>query len=122
MIPPTTNAPIPTRNSANVVSVYSDTYTNIATNYDPNWGQSGHTLVNTAFEAVSGSGNNILHYPNFNYQGTQLTATDLSSMEFLHVDLWTNAPTSTAIIRVSPINAGTGPSEVQVTINHVQGE
>ncbi|MBC8883096.1 hypothetical protein H9X57_05885 [Flavobacterium piscinae] len=122
MVPPTTNAPIPTRNSANVVSVYSDTYTNIATNYDPNWGQSGHTLVNTAFEAVSGSGNNILHYPNFNYQGTELTGTDLSSMEFLHVDLWTNAPTSTAIVQVSPINAGTGAGEFLVTINHVQGQ
>lgn len=122
LIPPTTNAPIPTRNPANVVSVYSNSYSNIATNYDPNWGQSGHTLVNPNFIAVSGSGNNILHYPNFNYQGTQLSTTNLSSMEFLHVDLWTNASTSNAIIQVSPINAGSGPSEVLVTINHTQGQ
>jgi hypothetical protein len=122
LVPPTTNAPVPTRNSANVVSVYSNTYSNIATNYDPNWGQSGHNLVNTNFVAVPASGNTILHYPNFNYQGTQLTATNLSSMEFLHVDLWTNAATSNAIIQVSPINAGSGPAEVLVTINHVQGQ
>ena len=122
LVPPTTNAPVPTRNSANVVSVYSNTYSNIATNYDPNWGQSGHNLVNTNFVAVPASGNTILHYPNFNYQGTQLTSTNLSSMEFLHVDLWTNAATSNAIIQVSPINAGTGPAEVLVTINHVQGQ
>ncbi|HLP64331.1 MopE-related protein [Flavobacterium sp.] len=122
LIPPTTNAPVPTRNPANVVSVYSNTYSNIATNYDPNWGQSGHNLVNPNFVAVSGSGNTILHYANFNYQGTELTATNLSSMEFLHVDLWTNASTSNSIIQVSPINAGSGPSEVLVTINHVQGQ
>uniref|UniRef100_UPI0023F4ACBF carbohydrate binding domain-containing protein n=1 Tax=Flavobacterium TaxID=237 RepID=UPI0023F4ACBF len=122
LIPPTTNAPVPTRNAANVVSVFSNSYSNIANNYDPNWGQSGHTLVNSAFIAVPDSGNTILHYPNFNYQGTQLNASNLSDMEFLHVDLWTNAPTSTAIIQVSPINAGSGPSEVLVTINHVQGQ
>ncbi|MEZ4838855.1 carbohydrate binding domain-containing protein [Flavobacterium sp.] len=122
LVPPTTNAPVPTRNPTNVVSIYSDSYSDIATNYDPNWGQSGHNLVNPTFEAVSGSGNNILHYANFNYQGTEVTATDLSSMEFLHIDLWTNAATSNAIIQVSPINAGSGPAEVLVTISHIQGQ
>ena len=122
LIPPTTNAPVPTRNPANVVSIYSNTYSNVATNYDPNWGQSGHTLVNPSFEAVSGSGNTILHYPNFNYQGTELPATNLSDMEFLHVDLWTNAPSSYATIQVSPINNGSGPGEFLVTLNQIQGQ
>ncbi|MFY8182527.1 MAG: carbohydrate binding domain-containing protein [Flavobacterium sp.] len=122
LVPPTTNAPVPTRNAANVVSVFSNTYSNIATNYNPNWGQSGFGVLNQAFEAVPGSGNTILHYANFNYQGTNLTPTNLSSMEFLHVDLWTQASTSSAIIKVSPINSGTGPNEVQVTINHTPGQ
>ena len=122
LVPPTTNAPVPTRNAANVVSVFSNTYSNIATNYNPDWGQSGFGVLNQAFEAVPGSGNTILHYANFNFQGTEVTATNLSSMEFLHVDLWTQASTSSAIIKVSPINSGTGPSEVQVTINHTPGQ
>jgi Carbohydrate binding domain/Putative metal-binding motif/Secretion system C-terminal sorting domain len=122
LVPPTTNAPVPTRNAANVVSVFSNTYSNIATNYNPNWGQSGFGVLNQAFEAVPGSGNTILHYANFNYQGTEVTATNLSSMEFLHVDIWTQASTSSAIIKVSPINSGTGPNEVQVTINHTPGQ
>ena len=44
---PTTNAPTPSQLAANVISVYSNAYTNIATNYNPGWGQSG--TVNTAF-------------------------------------------------------------------------
>jgi hypothetical protein len=115
---PSTNAPIPTRLQANVASVYSDSYTSIATNLNPGWGQSG--AVNPTF-TVSGA-NNILAYTNFNYQGTLMTQTDLSAMEFLHVDIWTNAPPSSSTIRVSPINSGTGAAEVLVTINHVQGQ
>lgn len=122
LIPPTTNAPVPTRNAANVVSIYSNTYSNVATNYNPFWGQSGFNSLNPSFEAVSGSGNTILHYSNFNYQGTELPATNLSDMEFLHVDLWTNAPSSYAIIQVSPINNGTGATETLVTINQNQGQ
>ena len=122
LIPPTTNAPVPTRNPANVVSIYSNTYSNVVTDYDPGWGQSGHTLVNPSFEAVSGSGNTILHYPNFNYQGTELPATNLSDMEFLHVDLWTNAPASYATIKVTPINNGSGTAEFPVTLNQIQGQ
>jgi hypothetical protein len=115
---PSTNAPTPTRLQANVASVFSDAYTSIATNLNPGWGQSG--AVNSTL-TVSGT-NNILAYTNFNYQGTLLTQTDLSAMEFLHVDIWTNAPPSSSIIRVSPINSGTGAAEVLVTINHVQGQ
>ena len=36
---PQTAAPTPSQDSANVISVYSDAYTSIATNLNPNWGQ-----------------------------------------------------------------------------------
>ncbi|MEM1405857.1 MAG: immunoglobulin-like domain-containing protein, partial [Bacteroidota bacterium] len=67
---PTTSAPVPpARDAADVISIFGETYTNITgINYDPDWGQSGHTLVNTSFDP--GDGNLILAYPNFNYQGT----------------------------------------------------
>jgi hypothetical protein len=117
---PTTNAPTPTHLQANVVSVFSDSYTSIATDLNPNWGQSGFGTVNPTFTVTAG--NNILAYTNFNYQGTQLTATNLSSMEYLHVDVYSSANPGATVLKVSPISNGAGPAEVLVTINHVQGQ
>lgn len=113
---PTVSAPVPTKLPANVVSIYSDTYTNIATNYNPNWGQSG--AVNTTYNP--GDGNLALAYTNFNYQGTNVTNTNLSTMEYLHIDVWTNKDPANFILQVSPINALTGAGEKLVTINHIQ--
>jgi len=115
---PTNNAPDPTNLPEDVISIYGGTYTNIATNYDPNWGQSGHTQVNPNFDP--GTGNLVLAYPNFNYQGTEIVATNASAMEFLHVDVWTNANPATTTLQVSPINAG-GVGEVLVTIPFTSG-
>jgi len=109
---PSTNAPTPTKLPANVISIFSDAYTNVATNYNPNWGQTG--AVNPNFVAVAGSGNNILAYTNFNYQGTDLTTQNAASMEYLHIDVWAN--TSGAVLKVSPINNGTGAGEFLVTV------
>jgi len=117
---PTTNAPDPTKAPADVISIYGGTYTNIATNYDPNWGQSGHTQVNPNFNP--GTGNLVLAYPNFNYQGTELSTTNAANMEFLHVDVWTSANPATSTLQVSPINNGTGATETLVTIPFTSGQ
>lgn len=113
---PTTNAPVPTRLAANVKSVYSDSYSNIATNYNPNWGQSGG--VNTTFNPTGTGTNFAMAYTGFDYQGTELTAQSLANMEFLHVDVWTNANPANSILKVSPINNGTGVVEIQVPITY----
>jgi len=114
---PTTNAPNPTENPADVVSIYSDAYTNVpVANYDPNWGQSGHTQVNTTFDPTGGGTNFVLAYPNFNYQGTDIGSNlNLSDMDFLHVDIWVAAGTN-RMVKVSPINNGTGATETLVTV------
>ncbi|WP_430408680.1 T9SS type A sorting domain-containing protein [Kordia sp.] len=116
---PTTNPAAPTNNAVDVISVYGDTYTNVATNYDPNWGQSGHTQVNPSFDP--GTGQFLLAYPNFNYQGTELTTQDASQMEFLHVDIWTAANPGATDIQVSPINNGSGAGETLVSIAYTSG-
>lgn len=116
---PTTNAPTPTNLPADVISVYSDAYTNVATNYNPNWGQSGICCVDPTYNP--GSGNLVLAYTNFNYQGTELTTQNAAGMEFLHVDVWTNANPANTTLQVSPINNGTGAGEFLVTINYTQG-
>jgi hypothetical protein len=117
---PTTNLPNPTCAAANVINIYGGAYpTNIATNYNPNWGQSGFCCVNPNFNP--GTGNVLLAYPNFNYQGTELTPTNASAMTFLNFDIWTNASPITTTIQVSPINFGTGAAEVLVTVPYTSG-
>ncbi len=109
----------PVRDAGDVISMFSGAYSNVnVTNFDPNWGQSGHNQVNSAFD--TGSGNLVLAYPNFNYQGTEFDAQNASSMEFLHVDIWTTADPGATTIQISPINDG-GVGEVLVTINHTAG-
>ena len=120
-VAPSTNPAQPTCNVSEVVSVYGDHYpTNIATNYNPNWGQSGFGVANPNFNP--GTGNPILAYPNFNYQGINVTQTNLSSMQFLRFDVYTAANPLNTTLRVSPINQGTGAAEVLVNVPFIQGQ
>ena len=95
---PTAAAPAPTRNPADVISVFSDTYTNLpGTDFFPNWGQA------TVVTQVPVAGNNTLLYSGLNYQGTQLASNlDASEMTSLHLDFWTNNSTSLSITLISP--------------------
>lgn len=100
---PTVAAPTPpARNPADVVSIYSNAYTNAAnTDFFPNWGQS--TIV--TFPLVQG--NETIKYANFNYQGTQFaSALNVTSMDTLHLDMWTANATAVNIFCIS-----TGPVE-----------
>lgn len=83
---PTSSAPTPTQASADVISVFSDAYTNVSgTDFNPNWGQG--TIVSD----ISISGNGIKKYENLDYQGTAFSGSiNASSMEKLHVDIWTD--------------------------------
>ncbi|WP_240032217.1 DUF4397 domain-containing protein [Psychroflexus aestuariivivens] len=116
-ITPTTSAPTPVEAAEDVISIYSDAYTDVSVaNYDPNWGQPGHTLVNTTFDPTGTGTDFALAYPNFTYQGTDIGANlDLSDMDFLHVDIWVAAGTDRQV-KVSPINNGTGVSEILVEV------
>ena len=110
---PTTNAATPpSRNAADVISIFSDAYSNIAvSNFNPGWGQSGS--VNSSFDPTGGGTNFVLAYTNFNYQGTDIATQDASSMEFIHIDIWTSNAT---VVKFSPINNGTGASEFLVNV------
>ena len=98
---PTTAAPTPTLAAANVISVFSDAYTNIAgSDFNPNWGQA------TAVTQTAIAGNNTLKYTNLNYQGIQIgTAQNLSSMTKLHIDYYSANSTSlkTYLISSGPV-------------------
>ncbi|MDA9968822.1 hypothetical protein N9E63_02325, partial [Polaribacter sp.] len=115
---PTADAPTPpARQAGDVVSVYSDAYTNInVTNFNPGWGQTG--AVDAAYDPTGAGTNTVLEYSNFNYQGTEFDATDASAMEFVHIDIWTADATD---VKFSPINNGTGTTEVLVNVPLVTG-
>ncbi len=108
---PTTSPAAPTKEAEDVISIFSDTYTNInVTNYNPNWGQSGS--VSTEFDP--GDGNNVMVYSNFNYQGTEFDATDMADMEYLHIDIWI-ASDDTNTYKVSPIGSGETLVDISTT-------
>jgi hypothetical protein len=82
------NAPTPTNDAADVISVYSDAFTSIATNLNPAWGQG------TATSEIAINGNNVLKYANLDYQGLEYTSSDVSAMEYVHLDYYTDDATA----------------------------
>jgi hypothetical protein len=85
VLSPAAAASTPSRNAADVISIFSGAYTDVAgTNFFPNWGQA------TQYSQVSIAGNPTLKYSNLNYQGITFgTPINGSSMESLHFDIWT---------------------------------
>ena len=64
---PSSPAPSPSSNEIDVISIYSDSYSDIPnTNFYANWNQS------TSVSEVDINGNKTLKYSNFNYQGIEL--------------------------------------------------
>jgi hypothetical protein len=117
---PKSNAPTPPqRNAADVISIYGGAYAAISgVNYNPNWGQSG--TVNPAYDP--GTGDVVMAYTNFNYQGTGFegNSQNASEMEFVHIDVWTNTATA---LKFTPIdNSGNGPGEVLVDVPLTAGQ
>ena len=103
---PLTGAPIPDEDPADVISVFSDSYNNVAdTDFNPNWGQA--TIVTQ--ESIDG--NNTLKYTGLNYQGVQLAnPIDASGMEFLHIDYWTDnsSALNSFLISSGPVETAVG--------------
>ncbi|WP_264521319.1 Ig-like domain-containing protein [Flavobacterium sp. N1994] len=104
---PTVAAPTPTTPAADVISIFSNAYTNVAgSDLNPNWGQ---TTVTTQ---VSIAGNNTLKYAGLNYQGLQFgTPQNVASKTFLHLDYYTANSTSLKVYLISP-----GPVEKSVSL------
>lgn len=106
---PVTAAPTPETPFENVISIFSDTYSNISSvNYNPNWGQA------TQVEEVLIDGNKTLKYANFNYQGTDFESNiqNVSDMDFLNIDYWTHNASSLDVYVISP-----GPRENAYSID-----
>jgi len=106
ILQPIASAPAPTANAADVISIFSDAYTNVAgTDYFPDWGQGGQGSSWAMFDL---NGDSMLQYINLSYQGIQFgSSVDATSLEYLHIDVWTPDVTG---IDIYPID-GNGAAE-----------
>lgn len=103
----------PARDPNDVISIFSEAYTDVAgTNFNPDWGQNSVATIEDLF------GNSTLKYANLNYQGTELASSiDVSSMEFLHIDMWT---ADASLVNFSCISSG--PQEKAYALTVVPGQ
>ena len=83
ILAPTASAPTPPSRQ----SIFSDAYTSVAdVNMNPDWGQ---MWQGSGYNELDLNGDKITHYSKISYQGVQYAKTDMSSMEYLHIDAWT---------------------------------
>ena len=95
-------APPPARDASKYLSIYGDSYTNIASvNTFPDWGQAGQ---GSNWGTYKIGNDNILKYGKLSYQGIQISSAgeDLSAMTHLHLDIWT--PQAGVQIKIFLIN------------------
>jgi len=102
---PASAATDPTVDAAKVISIYSETYNNVSgTNFYPNWGQS------TGYSVFEIGSDSMIKYNNLNYQGVEFGSdVDASSMQFLHLDVWT---ADLSNLEIYPISRTTGEQKV----------
>ncbi len=83
---PTVAAPVPSKIYAanKVISIFSDSYTNIAgVNFNPAWNQK------TVESNILIGGNNTLKYANLSYQGTDFNVdVNCVPMKYIHIDVY----------------------------------
>jgi hypothetical protein len=92
VLDPQVCAPVPTQLAADVIPVFSDAYANnIVTDIDPNWGQGTDA---TQVQIGPNSDCNVLKYAGLSYQGLLYQASDVTGMEYVHLDYYTDDSTA----------------------------
>ena len=107
---PVSAAPMPPQTESDVISIFSDAYTDVAgTDFFPDWGQS------TTFEQIDLMGDAAIKYGNANYQGIAIgSGVDASTMESIHIDVWSD---DYAVIPFFLISQGSGEKSVNLAVN-----
>jgi hypothetical protein len=101
-------APVPTRDPAKVISLFSNAYTNVPVDYYNGYWAPYQTTLSADFDV---NGDNILHYTDFNFVGIQFTSptVDATAMTHLHVDVYLpNTLTANAVFKIEMVDDGTG--------------
>ncbi|OYU83525.1 MAG: glycosyl hydrolase family 16 [Flavobacterium sp. BFFFF2] len=84
-------APTPTLNASNVISIFSDAYTNVPVAYYNGYWQPWQTTVSNDFSV---NGDNVLNYTNFNFVGIEFSnpTVNATSMTHIHLDAFIPGP------------------------------
>jgi hypothetical protein len=86
--PPTSPAPTPTLPAGDVISLYSNAYTNVPVNtWSASWDIADLTDIKI-------SGNDTKVYTGMGYAGVEFPAIDATAMTYFHIDVW--VPVGTA--------------------------
>ena len=82
-----TLAPIPTRDPANVISIFSDAYTNVPVDFFNGYWEPYQTTQSADFVA---DGNRILNYTDFNFVGNQFSnpTVDATQKSNVHINMY----------------------------------
>jgi hypothetical protein len=80
-------APIPTRDPTEVISIFSDAYTNVPVDFYNGFWEPFQTTLSADFTI---GGDNILSYTDFNFVGNQFAnpTVDATNISNLHVDMF----------------------------------
>lgn len=108
--PPDVAAPTPpSRNPSDVISIFSDAYTNLTgTKIGKNWGEA------TNASSILVQGDSVKQLLRFNYQGIVLAGpVNMTGFEKVHIDFW---KTDQEQIKFSIINVGGGDVTKLLTI------
>jgi hypothetical protein len=84
-------APTPTRNPANVISIFSNQYNNVPVNYYNGYWAPWQTTVSNDFSVL---GNDILNYTIFNFVGIEFSnpTVNAGAMTHIHLDAFIPGP------------------------------
>jgi len=80
-------APTPTRDPSDVISIFSDSYTNVPVDFFNGYWEPWQTTLSSDFVV---DGNNMINYTNFNFVGTQFAnpTVDITDYPNLHVNIY----------------------------------
>ena len=105
------NAPVPTFDPADVISIFSENYPNVPVEYYNGYWEPFQTTLSADFEV---GGDHILHYTDFNFVGIEFSAPtiDASAMTHLYMDIYIpNQLTTDAKMKIEVVDdagGGTG--------------
>ncbi|RMG75961.1 MAG: glycosyl hydrolase family 16 [Bacteroidetes bacterium] len=101
---PRVAAPTPTEDPADVISIYSNAYTNEPIDFLNGYWEFSTTLS----EEIQIAGDDVVRYSQLNFVGIQFTAPtiDISDMTRFHMDIWTPDQTAGASFKILLVDIG----------------
>ena len=112
---PTTAAPVPSQDAVNVISLFSDNYTDVPVDtWLTVWSSA------TLDESFSVDGSATKLYTDLDFAGIEMTTTnvDASGMTHFHIDIWTPDSTDTGeVFRVKLVNFGATTTEGEIAFS-----